>query len=488
VNNFDIYNDIAKRTDGDIYIGVVGPVRTGKSTFVSRFMETLVLPNLKNQNLKQRAIDELPQSADGKTIMTTQPKFVPEESVRVKFGDQTDVSIRLVDCVGYMVDGALGGEEDEKPRLVKTPWSAEAIPFEKAAEIGTKKVVGDHSTVAVVVTNDGTITDIQRGAYLPAEERVVNELKQLEKPFVILLNSKTPHAEETQKLKNSLCEKYGVSVLAIDIKNMDANSASEVMQCLLTEFPIERIKINIPKWMRTLDSSSSIIGEIITEVCEKTKSVKKMKDVDCLDDMFLDSQNLYPCKAIIKNMGQGVVECEVEPRPELFFRTLSETAQNQIDDEYSLMHYVQSLSHAKKQFDKIEQALSDVDKDGYGIVMPDEKEMVLETPEIFKQGAQYGVKLKASASTLHIMRVDVNTIVSPVVGTQQQSEYILSSFESDPKAIWDTNMFGKSMSQLVKESLCAKSSNMPIEVQAKIRKTVGRVVNENKGGLLCILL
>lgn len=488
MNNFDIYADVAKRTGGDIYIGVVGPVRTGKSTFVTSFVQNVVLPNVTDQNERQRVIDTLPQSADGKTVMTTQPKFVPDKGVKVNFRDDTSMCVRLIDCVGYMVDGALGANEDEKPRLVQTPWSNEEIPFEKAAEIGTKKVVCDHSTIAIVVTNDGTITELGRSAYLSAEERVVDELKKLGKPFVVVLNTKNPSDEQTLKLRDALEEKYGVSVLAVDVKNMDSGVIGDIMESVLAEFPLQSVRVNLPKWMRTFEPSNPVIKQILNEVLQKTQNLQKMKDCDVLQNMFSDSQDVFPCRAIIKKMGKGVVECEVDAKPELFFKMLSQQANEQICDEYSLMHFVKRLSYAKQQFDKIEQALEMVEQNGYGIVMPDQKDMTLETPEVFKQGAQYGVKLKASAPTLHIMKVDVNTTVSPVVGTQQQSEYMLSSFEENPEKIWDTNMFGKSMSQLVQESLCAKSTSMPQDVQNKVRKTVGRVVNENKGGLLCILL
>lgn len=488
MNNFDIYGDIAKRTNGDIYVGVVGPVRTGKSTFVSKFMEAVVLPNIKNENVKSRAVDELPQSADGKTIMTTQPKFVPSEAVSVRLKDDADISVRLIDCVGYMVDGAIGSTEDDKARLVKTPWSDEEMPFEQAAELGTKKVVADHSTIAVVITNDGSITDLPRSAYLPAEERVVRELQESGKPFVVVLNSRNPEAAETVKLRDALSEKYQVAALAVDVKNMDAEVVGDVMEAVLSEFPLERIQVNIHKWMQTLDSANSVIKEIIGEVAAKSADIVKMKDCDRLGEMLADSQNMHQCKAVIKKMGQGIAECELEARPELFFKMLTEEAGTQIDDEYTLMHFVKQLSHAKTEFDKIKQALDVAEETGYGIVMPNEADMVLETPELLKQGSQYGVKLKASAPTLHIMKVNVETTVSPIVGSQQQSEYMLSSFDADPKAIWETNMFGKSLSELVKESLCGKVSAMPSEVQNKLRKTVGRVVNENKGGLLCILL
>lgn len=488
MNNYDIYGDIAERTNGDIYVGVVGPVRTGKSTFVSKFMESLVLPNINEQNEKNRAVDELPQSADGKTVMTTQPKFVPSESVGIKLKDNLSLNVRLIDCVGYMVDGAAGAYEDDKQRLVKTPWSQKEMPFEQAAELGTKKVVSEHSTIAVVVTNDGSITEIPRANYVPAEERVVNELKALGKPFVLILNTSRPESQETEKLRSALAEKYDVTTLTVDVKNMSADTVAEIMQAVLGEFPVSSVKVNLPKWMRTLDISNSVIREIVKEVSDKSLAVKKMKDCDLLENMFEGSQNIYPCKGVVIEAGKGVAECEIQARPELFFKMLSEEADCDIGDEYSLMHYVKQLTFAKKEYEKVSRALQAAEETGYGIVMPNDDTMHLETPELLKQGSQFGVKLKASAPTLHIMKVDVETTVSPIVGSQQQSEYMLSSFEADPKSIWNTNMFGKSLSELAKEGLCSKVSAMPVDVQNKVRKTVGRVVNENKGGLLCILL
>lgn len=488
MNNYDIYGDIAERTNGDIYVGVVGPVRTGKSTFVSKFMESLVLPNITEQNEKNRAVDELPQSADGKTVMTTQPKFVPSESVGIKLKDNLSLNVRLIDCVGYMVDGAAGAYEDDKQRLVKTPWSQKEMPFEQAAELGTKKVVAEHSTIAVVVTNDGSITEIPRANYVPAEERVVNELKALGKPFVLILNTSRPESQETEKLRSALAEKYDVTTLTVDVKNMSADTVAEIMEAVLGEFPVSSVKVNLPKWMRTLDISNSVIREIVKEVSDKSLAVKKMKDCDLLENMFEGSQNIYPCKGVVIEAGKGVAECEIQARPELFFKMLSEEADCDIGDEYSLMHYVKQLTFAKKEYEKVSRALQAAEETGYGIVMPNDDTMHLETPELLKQGSQFGVKLKASAPTLHIMKVDVETTVSPIVGSQQQSEYMLSSFESDPKSIWNTNMFGKSLSELAKEGLCSKVSAMPVDVQNKVRKTVGRVVNENKGGLLCILL
>ena len=488
MNNYDIYGDIAERTNGDIYVGVVGPVRTGKSTFVSKFMESLVLPNITEQNEKNRAVDELPQSADGKTVMTTQPKFVPSESVGIKLKDNLSLNVRLIDCVGYMVDGAAGAYEDDKQRLVKTPWSQKEMPFEQAAELGTKKVVAEHSTIAVVVTNDGSITEIPRANYVPAEERVVNELKALGKPFVLILNTARPESQETEKLRSALAEKYDVTTLTVDVKNMSADTVAEIMEAVLGEFPVSSVKVNLPKWMRTLEISNSVIREIINEVSDKSLAVKKMKDCDLLENMFEGSQNIYPCKGVVIEAGKGVAECEIQARPELFFKMLSEEADCDIGDEYSLMHYVKQLTFAKKEYEKVSRALQAAEETGYGIVMPSDDTMHLETPELLKQGSQFGVKLKASAPTLHIMKVDVETTVSPIVGSQQQSEYMLSSFEADPKSIWNTNMFGKSLSELAKEGLCSKVAAMPVDVQNKVRKTVGRVVNENKGGLLCILL
>ncbi len=489
---YDVYNDISQRTGGDVYIGVVGPVRTGKSTFITKFMEKLVLPNISNKLQKQIATDEMPQSADGKTIMTTQPKFIPANSIKVQFKSKTSLNVRLVDCVGYMVDGAVGHMEDDKPRLVKTPWSDEDIPFEKAAEIGTKKVINDYSTIGVVVTSDGSFGELKRKDYLLAEERVVFELKNLDKPFVIILNSANPEAKETVSLAKELEEKYGVFVVTKNLTLIEQNDISEIMEKILLEFPMSSISVNLPKWMQVLPSSSQVIKEIVEVLKEKSLNVNKMKDFTELEDLFSDSENISGVNLNELNLSDGNAKYTIVPKDDLFYKVLSDECGSDIKDDYELMSYIKSFSDDKKSFERIKSALKDVDENGYGVVFPNTEELNLEEPLLVKKGGRYGVKLKASAPSLHIMKVDVSTEVSPIVGTEQQGEdlvhSLMSRFEDNPAEIWKTNMFGKSLHDLVNEGLSVKLTSMPTEVRNKMRKTLGRVVNENRGGIICILL
>ncbi len=485
---YDIYSDIARRTNGDIYIGVVGPVRTGKSTFVTNFMEKLILPKISNKNVKKRAIDELPQSAEGKTIMTTQPKFVPNEAVQLTLYDKMKVNARLIDCVGYLVEGAMGQNEGEKARLVKTPWSSENMPFEEAAAIGTHKVVAEHSTIAIVVTTDGTIADIPRENYLPAEERVINELTEIGKPFVVLLNSRKPKSEECIALASSLKDKYNVSVIPTDVSNLDVKQIEYILKSVLDEFPVKKLVINIPKWMQTLSNDNWLITGIIDKIKANCNNVKRMKDNTQLLSGFVEDENLFMPTVDSMNMGEGIVNYNITAKPELFFNVLSGEAGTALHDEFELMSFVTGCSKAKKQYDTLHNALQDANALGYGVVAPSFDEMVFEDPEIVKAGSRFGVRLKASAPSLHIMKVDVTTEVNPMVGSEQQSQYLLSEFQNNPKGIWNTDMFGKSLSSLAKEGLANKLTAMPLDAQDKLRKTVGRIVNEGRGSLICILL
>jgi stage IV sporulation protein A len=484
----NIYNDISKRTNGDIYIGVVGPVRTGKSTFVTKFMDKLILPNIADKNVKARAVDELPQSADGKIIMTTQPKFVPNEAVKVTLGDKSQANVRLIDCVGYLVEGAEGHLENDKPRLVRTPWSNEDMPFEKAAEIGTQKVVAEHSTIAVVVTNDGTVTNLPRKNYLAAEERVIKELKAIDKPFVVVLNSKTPDSSETIALAEALSEKYDCVVLPMNVLEADKKDFEKVLQNILGEFSVRKMCINMPRWMRTLPKDYWLIDEIIEKVKDGCRSIHKMKQCSTLLRDFPETDSIFAPELDVMDMGRGEAVFKVTPKPELFYRVLSEQAKTDITDEYSLMSFVAGSSFTLNRYENLKDALNQAEEYGYGIVRPSKDSMKLEEPVIVKQGSRYGVRLTANASSLHIMRVNVETEVSPIVGTEQQSQYLLSEFQQNPSQIWDTNMFGKSLSSLVQEGLSEKCNAMPVEMQGKLVKTVGRIVNEGKGGLLCVLL
>lgn len=484
----NIYQDIAQRTNGDIYIGVVGPVRTGKSTFVSKFMEQLILPNIKDRHTRKRATDELPQGADGKTIMTTQPKFVPGEAVSITFSDKSQAKVRLIDCVGYLVEGAEGHTEDDKPRLVTTPWSGQPMPFEQAAELGTQKVVTEHSTVAVVVTNDGTVTELPRANYVAAEERVIRELKALGKPFVVVLNTRNEKAKETVALAKSLTEKYDVTVIAMDVVNADSSSMEKVITAVLGEFPVRKMSVDMDDWMRVLPKDHWLIKGVIDKVRESCTKISRMKDSQTMLEGFGETDWLCAPKLVNMDMGRGEVNYSIEPKADLYFKILSEMAETDISDRFALMKFVSESAFAKAQYDSLRSALEQAEQTGYGVVCPSPKAMQLEQPEIVKQGTKYGVRLKATAPSLHIMKIDVATEVSPMVGTEQQSQYLLSEFQQNPEGLWQTNMFGKSLSSLVQEGLTEKCVKMPHEMQEKLVRTVGKIVNDGKGGLICLLL
>lgn len=493
MEEFDVYKDISERTDGDIYIGVVGPVRAGKSTFITNFMNRLVVPKIKSKHVRERMTDELPQSANGKAIMTTQPKFVPGEAVSVNIADNIDIRIRLVDCVGYLIDGATGHLENDKPRMVKTPWSDDAIPFEQAAEIGTQKVITEHSTIGVVMTSDGSIdTELARAAYVSAEERVVNELKSLGKPFIVVLNSKVPQSNETVKLAASLSDKYETAVIPLDVLNMTENDIKDLFAKVLMEFPLRDVEFKIDKWLQALPMDNEIISSLLAKIADKTAAMKKMSDYKAVDEAFVEGSDFASVTVSAVELGKGKVTYELAAKPELFYKALSASCGMEITDDFALMSNMKELVHAKKEYDKISVALESVKKTGYGVVAPSLDEMTLEEPQIVKQGSHYGVKLKASAPSLHIMEVDIAAEVSPVMGAEEQSEdmvkNMLASFETNPKGIWETDMFGKSMHVLVNEGLNNKLNSLPGDTQKKMRKTLSRIINEGKGGVICILL
>lgn len=492
MEKYQIYEDIKTRTNGDIYVGVVGPVRVGKSTFISEFMKKLVIPNIENKNVRERAVDELPQSADGKTVMTTQPKFVPNEAVKIAVADKVNLKVRMIDCVGYLVSGAMGTTENDKPRLVKTPWSDEEMPFEQAAEIGTKKVIEDHSTIGIVMTTDGSVTDLERASYVEAEERVVAEMKACNKPFVMVLNCKSPNSAESKKLAQSLSEKYDVQVLAMNVAEMKDADVDKIFERVLMEFPVKSIKVNMPKWLQALSFSNPIISEIISEVKNFANSVRKIGDADKNAVVFTASESFDPITFSNIEMGEGIIRFNVVPKENLFYKVLSDECGFAINDDYELVSYIKSLAIAKIEYDKLKDALEQVEETGYGIVVPNQNAYTLQQPEVVKQGGKFGVKIKASAPSLHIIKVDVETEVTPLVGTETQSQdlvdYLSERFETDPEGIWETNLLGKSLYSLVDDNISSKILMMPADAQRKMKKTLGRIINEGKGGVLCILL
>ncbi|HEY8889608.1 MAG TPA: stage IV sporulation protein A [Clostridium sp.] len=492
MDNFDIYKDIAERTQGDIYVGVVGPVRTGKSTFIKRFMELMVIPNIDNPHKKERAKDELPQSGSGKSIHTTEPKFVPNEAVEIEFEGGTKFKVRMVDCVGYIVKGALGYTEGEAPKMVTTPWYDYEIPFEEAAEIGTKKVINEHSTIGLLITTDGSITGIEREEYLEAEGRVVEELKSINKPFIMVLNSSNAAAPETAVLARELEEKYDVPVQVMDVINMKEEDIANIFQRILREFPVKEINIDMPEWIENLDSKHWVKVNFMKFLKDMCKDIFKVRDINKSLLGFKEVDFLDYAKLDEMNMGEGTARVNIVPKAELFYKILGETCNCEIKGENDLLTLMGEFSRAKVEYDKISEALKDVKEKGYGLVAPQLSEMTLEEPEIVQHGGRYGVKLKASAPSLHFIKADIQTEISPIMGTEKQSEdfykSILEQFENDKSQIWQSNMFGKSLEVLVKEGLQNKLFKMPDDVQVKIQKTLQRIINEGNGSLICIIL
>ena len=488
----NIYKDISQRTNGDIYIGVVGPVRTGKSTFIKRFMDTLVIPNIGSDFQKERAIDELPQSAAGRTIMTTEPKFIPEEAVEVNIEQNAMFRVRMIDCVGYIVPSALGYIEDEMPRMVQTPWFDEAIPFNMAAEIGTKKVITDHSTIGLVVTTDGSISDIPREEYEEAEERVISELKEIQKPFIILLNSVYPNSSETQALAASMNEKYGVPVVPVNCVELDENEIKRILAQILFEFPVKEIRVDMPHWLTSLEKEHWLRQSVYQAIQQSAKEIKKIREVQSITQNVLSCEYIKMANAVALDLGVGHARIAISLDQQLFYKVLGEKTGIAINDEEGLLDCMLTLAKMKKKYDKISEAYDDVLDSGYGIVMPSIDELTLEEPEIIKQGGKFGIRLKAGAPSVHMLQTQITTEVTPIVGSEQQSEelvmYLLKEFEENPGKIWESNIFGKSLYELVNEGLHNKLYRMPTDARDKIKETIERIINDGCNGLICIIL
>ncbi len=492
MTNTSIYKDIATRTGGDIYIGVVGPVRSGKSTFIKQFMENLVLPNIKSEYERERANDELPQSASGRTIMTTEPKFIPENGIEVSLDETAGFKVRMIDCVGYIVPSSIGYIENEQPRMVMTPWFNEPIPFNMAAEIGTQKVINEHSTVGLVITTDGSISDIPRDEYEEAEERVIDELKSINKPFVVLLNCVYPNSQESKDLAEKLTEKYKIPVIPMSCIDLDEEEIINIISKVLYEFPIKEIAINLPSWISILDSEHWLKSKIQSTIKTSCADISRIRELNILKKALTENEYIEFSDISSIELGNGCAELKVVLQDELFYKVLTETSGISINNDEELMDCIKDLAGVKKKFERFKNAIDEVDATGYGIVMPTIEELKLEEPEIIKQGGRYGVKLCASAPSIHLMKANITTEVNPIVGSEKQSEelvmYLLEEFEEDPVKIWDSNIFGKSLNELVNEGLHAKLSKMPTDARVRLQETLERLINEGCSGLICIIL
>ena len=488
----NIYNDIAQRTGGDIYIGVVGPVRTGKSTFIKRFMEDLVIPNIEGEFVKERAVDELPQSAAGRTIMTTEPKFIPEDAVSIELEQNARLNVRMIDCVGYIVPSSLGYIENEQPRMVMTPWFDEEIPFNMAAEIGTQKVIQEHSTIGLVVTTDGSISEIPREEYEEAEERVIRELQELQKPFAVLLNCQQPHSSAARELVEQMQQKYGVPVLAVNCLDLSESDIRQVLSNVLMEFPVKEIKVNIPRWILSLEQGHWLKSALYDAICRSCGQLHRISHVAAQLEQIEECEQIQRAQITGMDLGHDKVMLSITVKPNLFYDILGEATGLEIGGEEGLLPCLCELAQMKREYDKVKGALEEVAATGYGIVMPSLEELTLEEPQIVKQGGRYGVRLKASAPSIHMMRADITTEVSPIVGSEKQSEELVMSlleeFEGAPQKIWESNIFGKSLHELVNEGLHNKLYRLPADARIRMQETIERMINEGCSGLICIIL
>lgn len=479
----DLYKDIASRTGGEIYIGVVGPVRTGKSTFIKRFMDLFVLPYMEDSPQKDRTIDELPQSAQGKTIMTTEPKFIPQNGVNIRIDDNTDVKVRLVDCVGFVVEGANGHMEGEQQRMVKTPWFTEEIPFEDAAKIGTLKVIKEHATIGIAVTTDGSFGEIDRANYIEAEERTIAELEKTGKPYIILLNTERPFHSETESLRASLEEKYGRPVIAVNIKQMQKSDIAKILEHVLLEFPVTTVEFHIPRWTEMLENTHPVKEELIQYGLDWLSKVTKMRDLYNTEDGMANVRNI--------RTSDGTVELRLDVDEKEYFEYLSDIAGVPITSEYQLIHMIRDLSGKKKEYEKVEEAMQSVDARGYGVVSPSLSDIAMEEPELITHAGRYGVKIRANSPSIHMIRANIETEIAPIVGNKEQAEDLITYIkegEHSVEGVWSTNIFGKSLGEMMEDGIRDKISRMDDECQTQLQNTMQKIVNDNNGGFVCIII
>ena len=491
MDSYSVYKDIKARTGGEIYLGVVGPVRTGKSTFIKRFMELLVLPGMEDEHRMARTRDELPQSAAGKTIMTTEPKFIPKEAAQIRLEEGIEASVRLIDCVGFMAEGAVGHVENGEERLVKTPWFEYEIPFTKAAEIGTRKVIADHSTIGIVVTTDGTIGDLKREAYVSAEERTVEELKNLGKPFVILLNSVKPYSDETEGLAEKLREKYEVTVLPVNCEQLKKEDVFHILEQVLREFPVTQMNFYIPKWLETLSSEHPLKAAVIQTVRELMGKVGQMKDVTA-SLLSVANEAVKGIRAGRMDLSDGTVSLDVEIDDSHYYQILSDCVGMPVEGEYQLMETLRELSRIRKEYEKVQNAIAQVRMRGYGVVTPERSEILLDEPQVVKHGSKYGVKIRAEAPSINMIKAHIETEIAPIVGSEPQAreliEYMKQNARDNEDGIWNTNIFGKSIEQIVEDGIQAKISQLTDDCQAKLQETLQKVINDSNGGMVCIII
>lgn len=488
----DIYKDIASRTNGEIYIGVVGPVRTGKSTFIKRFMDLCVIPYMEEGHMRERTIDELPQSSQGKTIMTTEPKFIPQNGVSIRIDDNQEVKVRLVDCVGFVVEGANGHMEGDGQRMVRTPWFAEEIPFEDAAKIGTLKVIKEHATIGVVVTTDGSFSEISRENYINAEEQTIAEMEETRKPYVILLNSERPFSAETQQLKTEMEAKYNRPVIAINCKQMQKSDIVKLLESVLLEFPVSQVEFYIPKWTEMLSTDNEIKQALIRYATQWMERISKMRDLYQEDAMADESENTI-CKPFVRKIrtSDGTVELRIDVDDKYYYDFLSNITGMPITSEYQMINMIKNLSAKKHEYEKVEDAIDSVGARGYGVVTPALADITMEEPELITHAGKYGVKIRANSPSIHMIKANIETEIAPIVGSKEQAEDLIAYIkdgEGSVDGLWSANIFGKSLGELMEDGIRDKISKMDDECQTQLQNTMQKIVNDNNGGLVCIII